>query len=98
MRLKWSNMRKKGVKYQIKISVSTVSSSEDVAEVGLLTKQRCMPNKDTKKKVSKTNQKQCRAINQSTSQIREENLWRKRVSIELSKKGGCRVRHSKIQR
>jgi len=46
-----------------------------------------MHNKDTKKKVSKTNQKRCRAINQSTGPIREENLWRKKVSLELSKKG-----------
>ena len=82
----------------IKISVSTVSSSEDVVEAGSLTKQRCMPNKDTKKKVSKTNQKRYSAINQSSSPGRQEKLWRKKVSLELSKKGGCRVRHAKTQR
>jgi hypothetical protein len=57
-----------------------------------------MPNKDTKKKVSKTNQKRYRAINQSSSPGRQEKLWRKKVSLEVSKKGGCRGRHAKRKR
>src|SRR5580698_3648896 len=86
------------INQSIKISFSTVLLSEDIVEAGSATKQQCMPNKNTKKKASKTNQKRCRAINQSTSPIREENLWRRKASLELSKKGGCRVRHSKTQR
>jgi uncharacterized protein (UPF0333 family) len=43
----------KNINQSIKLSVSTVSSSEDVVEAGSLTKQQCMPNRTHKRRSAK---------------------------------------------